>query len=38
MYEFPLETWEDIAGSKVKPGDFLLAFVDTFRIYRKYLR
>jgi dolichyl-phosphate beta-glucosyltransferase len=38
IYEFPLETWEDIAGSKVKPGDFLLAFVDTFRIYRKYLR
>jgi len=38
IYEFPLERWEDIAGSKVKPGDFLLAFGDTFRIYRKYLR
>ena len=38
IYEFPLHSWEDIAGSKVKPGDFLLAFVDTFRIYRKYLR
>ena len=38
IYEFPLDTWEDIAGSKVKAGDFLLAFVDTFRIHRKYLR
>ncbi len=37
IYEFTLDTWEDIAGSKVAPGDFLLAFVDTFRIYRKYL-
>jgi dolichyl-phosphate beta-glucosyltransferase len=38
IYEFPLDSWEDVAGSKVKPGDFLLAFVDTFRIHSKYLR
>jgi hypothetical protein len=38
IYEFPLDNWEDVAGSKVTPGDFLLAFIDTFRIYRKYLR
>jgi dolichyl-phosphate beta-glucosyltransferase len=37
IYEFTLDTWEDIAGSKVMPGDFLLALGDTFRIYRKYL-
>jgi dolichyl-phosphate beta-glucosyltransferase len=38
IYEFTLDIWQDVAGSKVKPGDFLLAFLDTFRIYRKYLR
>jgi dolichyl-phosphate beta-glucosyltransferase len=37
IYEFPLDKWEDVAGSKVKPGDFLLAFLDTFRIRRQYL-
>ncbi len=37
VYEFPLLRWADIAGSKVKPGDFLLAFKDTFKIWRKYL-
>jgi len=38
VYEFPLERWEDVAGSRVKPGDFILAFLDTFRIRQKYLR
>jgi dolichyl-phosphate beta-glucosyltransferase len=38
IYEYPLERWDDIAGSKVKSGDFLLAFLDTIRIHSKYLR
>ena len=37
VYEFPLLRWADIGGSKVKPTDFLLAFKDTLRIWRKYL-
>lgn len=37
IYEFPLNRWEDVAGSKVKIGSFFRAFVDIVRIYRKYL-
>jgi len=38
IYEYPLMAWEDIAGSKVKPRDFLVALYDLSRIYGKYLR
>jgi glycosyltransferase involved in cell wall biosynthesis len=38
VYEFPLPRWEDISGSKVHGGDFLQAFLDMERIYRRYLR
>lgn len=38
IYEFPLDTWEDIGGSKVKPLDFFVALRDVTLIYWKYLR
>ena len=36
IYEFPLDRWEDIAGSKIHKSDFLFAFLDILRIRRKY--
>jgi len=37
MYEYPLPVWTDVAGSKVKPTDFLRAFGELASIYRRHL-
>jgi glycosyltransferase involved in cell wall biosynthesis len=38
IYEHPLQTWTDVAGSKVKPLDFFKSFYDLARIYWTYFR
>jgi glycosyltransferase involved in cell wall biosynthesis len=35
--EYPLHSWQDVAGSKLHPQDFLHAAGDAVRIYRRYL-
>ncbi len=37
IYEYPLEEWRDVAGSHLRPGDFLRAIVEVGRIWRSYL-
>jgi dolichyl-phosphate beta-glucosyltransferase len=36
LYELPLECWEDVAGSRVRPSDFFVALVEVARIWARY--
>lgn len=38
VYEYPLHAWRDVAGSKVKSGDFLKAIGELSSIYLRYRR
>jgi hypothetical protein len=38
IYEYPLERWQDVAGSRLAPRDFLVAAVDLAAIYWRYMR
>jgi dolichyl-phosphate beta-glucosyltransferase len=38
VYEWPLPEWHDVAGSKVKPWDFVKGLCGLARIYWRYLR
>lgn len=38
IYEYPLQEWRDVAGSQVKPRDFVRAFFDVVRIHLRYRR
>jgi glycosyltransferase involved in cell wall biosynthesis len=37
IYELPLDRWRDVAGSKVRPRDFVFALFEMLRIWRTYL-
>ncbi|MFO0788392.1 MAG: glycosyltransferase [Pirellulales bacterium] len=38
IYEFPLEQWEDVAGSRLKSHDIVTAALDLLRVYWQYMR
>jgi len=38
VYEVPLERWQDIDGSRLRPRDFLAATIDLAAIYWRYMR
>ena len=38
IYEYPLERWEDIAGSRLRSHDVVTAAMDLVGVYWEYLR
>jgi len=36
VYEWPLQQWQDVEGSKVRASDFLGAAYDLLSIYKRY--
>jgi dolichyl-phosphate beta-glucosyltransferase len=38
IYELPLQTWVDVAGSKLRSTDFIRSFTDLVKIRREFLR
>jgi dolichyl-phosphate beta-glucosyltransferase len=38
IFEAPLDVWHDVAGSKVKPTDFIRSGIELVRIWWHYLR
>jgi dolichyl-phosphate beta-glucosyltransferase len=36
IYEYPLRKWVDVAGSKIRPKDFVRAFLELAAIWLKY--
>ena len=37
IYEYPLMEWRDVAGSKIKPADWIKVGINLGRIYVKYI-
>ena len=38
IYELPLQTWVDVAGSKLRSTDFIRSFTDLVKIRREFVR
>lgn len=38
IYEYPLDRWQDVRGSHLKAGDFVVAAIDLVAIYWRYTR
>jgi hypothetical protein len=38
IYEYPLERWQDVRGTRLQPFDFLVAAIDLAGIYWRFRR